>query len=303
MRLQQLRYVIAIAESGSINAVAHAMFVSQSSLSVALRDLEREMGITIFNRSSRGISLTSDGIEFLAYARQVVEQADLLKNRYAHGSDEAQKRFSISSQHYAFVVRAFIEFAHAHDAAGTQFTLRETRTADIIEDVRTFKSDLGIMYLGTQNERALRRRLDESNLAFTSLFRVPPHIFVREEHPLAQKDVVRIADLAPYPRYTFEQGPESSLYFSEEPLSTLAHNRQVIVSDRATMTSLLKDYDGFLVSTGVRSDEMLNGIASIPLDTDEIMNVGYVVHAERKLSALAQDYIARLSALVAEFGE
>ncbi len=294
MRLQQLRYIIAIAENGSINAVAHSMFISQSSLSVAVRDLEREMGIRIFNRSTRGISLTSDGIEFLSYARQVVEQADLLESRYASG-EPTGGRLSVSSQHYAFAVQSFIDFVARHDAPGVQFTLRETRTADIITDVGSFRSDLGILYLSTSNERPLRGRLREAGLTFTSLFRSRPHVFVREGHPLAHRDHIEVKDLEPFTRYTFEQGMESSLYFSEEPLPTLPHDRQIVVSDRATMTSLLKGYDGYLISTGVRSDEMFSGIRSIPLDTDEVMNVGYVIHGERRLSALALDYLDLLT--------
>lgn len=300
MRLQQLRYVIDIAESGSINAVAHSEFISQSSLSVAVRDLEREFGIKIFNRSSRGITLTSDGVEFLGYARQVVEQADLLQNRYASGATP-QGRLSVSSQHYAFAVQAFIDFVTRHEGHGSEFTLRETRTANIIDDVRGFRSDLGILYLSTSNEKALRHRLDTAGLVFSSLFKAKPHVFVRENHPLAGHSIIRIKDLEPYPRYTFEQGSESSFFLSEEPLSTLAHDRQIIVSDRATMTSLLKGYDGFLISTGVRSDEMFNGILSIPLETDELMNVGYVVHGERKLSNLALDYISLLNDRIVTF--
>ncbi|OFK23566.1 LysR family transcriptional regulator [Olsenella sp. HMSC062G07] len=300
MRLQQLRYIIAIAENGAINAVAHGMFVSQSSLSVAVRDLEQELGIRIFDRSSRGIALTSDGAEFLGYARQVVEQADLLMSRYSRGGSP-QRALSVSSQHYAFAVQAFIDFVSAHESRSCQFTLRETRTASIIDDVRSFRSDLGILYLATSTERALRRRLDESNLVFTSLFRAKPHVFVRDGHPLAARGTVRVKDLAEFPRYTFEQGPESSLYFSEEPLSTLPHDRQIVASDRATMTSLLKGYDGYLISTGVRSDEMYSGITSVPLETDEVMNVGYVVHGQRRPSALAEEYIARLSERIVSF--
>ncbi|EHF01326.1 hypothetical protein HMPREF1008_01806 [Olsenella sp. oral taxon 809 str. F0356] len=303
MRLQQLRYVIAVAEAGSINAVAHALFVSQSSLSVAIKELEAEMGISIFNRSSRGISLTSEGVEFLSYARQVVEQADLLQSRYAGDRTSASRRLSVSSQHYAFAVNAFIDFVSEHDDGSCEFTLRETRTADVIEDVRGFRSDLGILYLGSSNERALQRRFDEAGLTFTSLFKARPHVFVHEGHPLARLGTVRVKDLARWPRYTFEQGPQSSLFYSEEPLSTLPHERRIVASDRATMTSLLRDYEGFLVSTGVRSDEMYSGIVSLPLETDEVMNVGYVVHSERRLSELARTYIKKLNALIVGFDD
>ena len=292
MNLQQLRYVIAIAEGDSINSVAKSHYISQSSLSVAMRDLESELGITIFNRSSKGITLTSEGVEFLGYARQVVEQADLLEQRYDRGSARHPKRLAVSSQHYAFAVRAFIEFVS--ERAGDEsceFSLRETRTAEIIRDVAAFRSDIGILYLSGYNEVALRRRLDEASLTFTPLFRARPHVFVREGHPLARLGTVRVADLEPYPRYTFEQGAESSLYFSEEPLSALPHNRQITASDRGTM------------STGVMSDEMFSGIVSLPLETDEVMNVGYITHSERRLSGLALDYVGKLEHLIVGFGD
>ena len=208
------------------------------------------------------------------------------------------RKLSVSSQHYAFVVNAFTEFVAKRNDESCDFTLRETRTADVIDDVRTFRSDIGVLYLSTYNERVLKRRLDEANLRFVSLFRARPHVFMREGHPLAGHESLRVQDLEEYPRYTFEQGPEGSLYYSEEPLSSLPHRQRITVSDRATMTSLLRCYDGFLVSTGVRSDEMLDGIVAIPLDVDEVMNVGYVVHRERKLSSLAQAYISELNQLI-----
>lgn len=301
MQLQQLRYVIAIAENGSMNAVARSLFVSQSSLSVAVRDLEEELGIKIFNRTSRGISLTSDGVEFMSYARQVIEQVDLLTQHYSGKDSIDHRRLSISSQHYAFVVNAFVDFVTAHDDPRCKYVLRETRTSNIIEDVTSFRSDIGILYLSNHNEHVLRTRFEESSLIFTSLFKAVPHVFVRKNHPLAKKEILEIDDLAPYPRYTFEQGADSSLYYSEEPLATLPHDRNVVVSDRATMTALLSHCDGFLVSTGVRSDEMYSGIISLPVRCDETMNVGYVVHSQRRLSTLARGYISTLYQLILHF--
>ena len=262
MRLQQLRYVIAIAESGSINAVAHSMFVSQSSISVSVKELEQEMGITIFNRSSRGISLTSDGVEFLSYARQVVEQADLLADRYQRGKVRAHQRLSVSSQHYAFAVNAFIRFVAQHDGNSGRFTWGDF-----------CRRDRGRAQLQERPRHPLPGDKQRTPPAPTPggvqpalcpcSRRAPTCSFTRPIR-LRQEKSVRTQDLANWPRYTFEQGPDSSLYFSEEPLSSLPNSRQIIVSDRATMTGLLRDYDGFLVSTGVRSDEMFAGIVSIP---------------------------------------
>ena len=221
MRLQQLRYLIAVAESGSINSIAHSHYISQSALSTSIRELEEEMGVKVFNRTNKGITLTSEGVELLAYARQVVEQADLMIRHYESDRNDTYRKLSVSSQHYAFVVNAFTEFVAKRHDESCDFTLRETRTADVIDDVRTFRSDIGVLYLSTYNERVLRRRLDEANLRFVSLFRARPHVFVREGHPLAGRKSLRVQDLEDYPRYTFEQGPEGSLYYSEEPLSSL----------------------------------------------------------------------------------
>jgi DNA-binding transcriptional LysR family regulator len=293
MRLQQLRYLIAVAENGSMNSAAQALYVSQSSLSVAVKELEQEMGVTIFRRSNKGIELTSEGVELLGYARQVVEQADLMLRHYV-GHDADHQRLSISTQHYAFAVDAFIDFVHNHDEASFDFHLRETRTTEIFDDVRTFRSDLGIIYLSNFNESVLRKRLADDNLVFTSLFKVKPHVFVREGHPLASEKRIRPDQLADYPRYAFEQGADSSLYYSEEPLASLPCSRNIYATDRGTLTGLLTNYDGYLVSSGVRSREMQGNVVSVPLVTDEIMDVGYIIHRERRLSSLAREYIEKL---------
>lgn len=302
MNIQQLRYVIAVAEDGSMSRAAERLFTSQASLSTAIKALEREMGLRIFSRSNRGASLTNDGVEFLSYARQVVEQADLLEQRWLPGSGTSgrtPRRLSVSTQHYAFAVRAFISFVAKSGADPCEFTLRETRTSEIIDDVATFRSDVGVLYLSSYNEDVMRHRLEERQLVFSQLFSAKPHVFVREGHPLAALGrPLRLRELARYPRYTFEQGSESSLYLFEEPLSERPHERRIVASDRATMTGLLLSYDGFLVSTGVRSDEMLEGIVSLPLETEEVMRVGTVTRRDRSLGPLALSYLDQLEATI-----
>lgn len=199
MTLQQLRYLIAIANHGSISAAAHTLYVSQSSLSVAVRDIERETGVTIFERSNRGITLTSDGIELLGYARQVVEQADLMEQRYSGRGGEAAQKLSITSQHYAFVVEAFLELAEEYEGTSYNFSLRETRTSEVIEDVRDFRSDLGVLYLSTFNESVIGHALSDANLSFNLLFTAQPHVFVSDKHPLASRTEVTVEDLEDYP--------------------------------------------------------------------------------------------------------
>ena len=298
MTLQQLRYLIAIAECGSFGAAARELYVSQSSLSVAVKDLERETGVTVFTRSSKGIALTQEGTELLGYARQVVEQADLMERRYCSASPVASQRLAISTQHYAFSVEAFLDFVADIDADGYDFTLRETRTADIIDDVKNFRSDVGILYKSNYNKRVISMALDDAGLEFTSLFCAKPHVFVGEHHPLAHKSIVSPKDLADYPRYSFEQGQMNSFHYAEEPLAQLPHKKRIAISDRGTLSNLLAHQDGYTVSTGILSAEMHTGITAVPLETDEVMDVGYIVHAERQPSALAQRYLQKLQLTV-----
>jgi len=295
MTLQQLRYLIAIAENGSINAAAHNLYISQSSLSTAIHELESELGIQAFERSNRGVTPTNDGTELLAYARQVVEQADMLESRYARGTDR-HLRLAISTQHYAFSVQAFVETVEGCEGEEYDFVLRECGTGEILDDVRSFRSEVGILYLDGFNRRVMRKAFDDARLQWHPLFDAKVHVFVGDHHPLAGRTLVEPDELEAWPRYSFEQGTSDSFYFSEEPLSYLPHRRKIHISDRGTLTNLLTHYDGYTLSTGVLSSEMNTGITSIPLDVDETMQVGYVMHAERRPSPLLESYLGNLHA-------
>lgn len=298
MTLQQLRYLIAIAEYGSINAAAQNLYASQSNLSIAIKELEQELGITIFMRSNRGVTLTNDGTELLGYARQVIEQADMLEARYAD-NDNSHLRLAVSTQHYAFSVQAFVNVAETCDSDNYEFILRESTTAEIIEDVRTFRSEVGILFVDTFNQQVLQKAFNDAHVAFYPLFEAAVHVFVGEQHPLAGRAVLSPEDLADWPRYSFEQGTTNSFYYAEEPLSYLPHTKNIRFSDRGTLTNLLTSHNGFTLSTGVLSSEMMSGIVSIPLDTAERMQVGYIMHTERKPSALLLSYIDELKAIIA----
>ncbi len=297
MTLQQLRYLIAIAEYGSINTAAQNLYASQSNLSTAVKELERELGITVFTRSNRGVTLTNDGTELVGYARQVIEQADMLESRYAN-NPKRSLRLAASTQHYSFSVEAFVNVVESCEGSEYEFILRETNTSAIIEDVRTFRSEIGILYLDTFNHRVLQKAFHDAGVAFTPLFDAGVHVFVSETHPLASRQSLRPEDLKDYPRYSFEQGANNSFYYSEEPLSSLPHARTIRISDRGTLTNLLTSHNGYTLSTGVLSAEMQSGIASIPLDVDETMRVGYIMHEERRPSALLTRYIEQLRAII-----
>ncbi len=299
MTLQQLRYLIAISEHGSINAAAQALYISQSNLSTAMKELERELGITIFMRSNRGVTLTNDGTELLGYARQVIEQADMMEERYAKGT-ASSRRLAVSTQHYYFSLQAFINVAEKCSSDRYDFTLRECATGQIIEDVRTFRSNIGILYLDSFNSRVLKKAFSDADVSFYPLFDARVHVFVGVDHPLAGRPSVKLEDLEPYPRYSFEQGTTNSFYYSEEPFGYLAHDRNIRFSDRGTLTNLLTSFNGYTISTGVLSSEMHSGIVSIPLDVDETMQVGYIMHDERRQSVLLASYIEELRKVIAE---
>ena len=298
--LQQLRYVIEIASRGAMSAAATALFISQPSLSEAIRELESELGISLFLRTNRGTTLTTEGAEFLGYARQVVEQADLLEQRYK-GTLAPRREFAVSTQHYAFAVNAFARLVRAYDCPEYEFTLRETRTHDIIEDVRGLRSEVGVLYLSGYNEDVLRRFFREASVTFTPLFRTRTCVFVGRDHPLAGRSSVSLAELDPYPCLSYEQGTHNSFYFSEEILSSLYHGRVIRVSDRATLFNLAIGLNGYTIATGILSKDLADSdIVPVPLDVDEHMEVGYIARRGQSLSRMGSDYVRYLQEYLLE---
>ncbi|WP_455714264.1 LysR family transcriptional regulator [Anaerosporobacter sp.] len=301
MTLQQLRYAVAVAEHCSMSEAAKVLFISQPSLSNAIKELEREVGINIFTRTNKGITVSSEGAEFLGYARQVMEQASLLEEKYM-GVTPRKVKFSVSTQHYSFAVNAFVDLIKEYGLDKYDFQLRETRTYEIIEDVNNMSSEIGILYLNDFNYKVIHKLLKEKELEFNELFKVNPHVFISKGNPLSKKDKVTLEDLVECPYLSFEQGNYNSFYFSEEILSALSHKKSIKVSDRATLFNLLIGLNGYTISTGIISEE-LNGenIVAVPLDVkDEEMRVGYIVHKEVTLSRLGQIYIDKLRDAVGE---
>ncbi|WEZ08458.2 LysR family transcriptional regulator [Priestia flexa] len=301
MKLQQLKYVIEVVRCGSINEAARRLYISQPSLSKAVKELEKEIGITIFTRTSTGIALSSDGAEFLGYARQVVEQAELLEHRYLNAAPSPQL-LSISTQHYAFAVNAFVDMIKKYGQEKYQFTMRETRTYEIIEDVKSLKSEIGILYVSSFNEKVMLQLLKEQGLKFHELFQATPHIFVSAQNQLAKKKSVTLKDLEKYPRLSFEQGEFNSFYYAEEIFSTIPSKQSIQVSDRATLFNLLIGLNGYTISTGILSED-LNGsnIVPVPLDEGEFIRVGWVVHNKTQLSRMARIYLEELHKVIEKY--
>ncbi len=294
MTLQQLRYVVTIAGCGSFNEAAKKLYVSQPSLSNAVKELEAQLGITIFGRSNKGIHVSVEGAEFLSLARQIVEQADYVESRYLHAPVPKQ-HFSVSTQHYAFAVNAFIDLLNAFPMEEYDLHLRETRTYDILDDVRSLRSEIGILFLNSSNTKVLSKMFSQNHLEFTPLFRVTPHIFVNSRHPVANKKSVTLKEMQQYPVLTFEQGMYNSLHFSEEIVNVDAHKRHIHVSDRATLFDFLGALDAYIVATGFINPDMAGKeIVSIPLQLDSVTTIGYIALKNAKLSRLAEAYIGCL---------
>ncbi len=301
MTIQQLKYVIAIAECGSISMAAQRLFVAQSSVSKSVAELEKEMGITIFNRNNKGVYLSEDGTKFLSYARQVIEQTELLEREFK-SAPPPRRVFSVSSQHYAFVVNAFVELVKEYGEDKYEFTLRELKTAEIIEDIRTSRSDIGILFLSGFNREVIQHILSNEEMEFVKLFTAKPHVFVSWKNPLALKKKVTLEDLKAYPRLTYDQGIKNSFYFAEELHITEESPKNIVVSDRATLFNLLIGLNGYTIASGVLSSD-LNGddIVSIPLASDEYMDIGYITLKDKPLNAITNRYIEHLTQYISNY--
>ncbi|WP_298703704.1 LysR family transcriptional regulator [uncultured Veillonella sp.] len=294
MTLLQLKYVVAVANCGSMNKAAKELFIAQPSLTAAIKELEQELGITIFSRTNKGVVLSADGEEFLGYARQVMEQTTLIEEKY-FGQSSVKHQFCVSTQHYSFAVEAFVDVLKSYGGNEYDFRIRETQTYEIIEDVAKLRSEIGILYLNEYNETILRKEFKHYDLTFHRLFLAKPHVFVSSSSPLAKKDVITLEDLEPYPRLSYEQGSHNSFYFSEEVLSTLDRPKDIVVCDRATLFNLLIGLNGYTLCSGVIS-EKLNGpnILAIPLDVDDHMEIGYILHNKVAPGKYCQLYIDAL---------
>lgn len=301
MTLNQLRYLIAVAHHLSLQKAAAALYISQPALSRAIATLEEEMGITIFERSKRGVNLTEEGYKFLAYAQQVIEQADLLLAHY-RSERKVRRVFSISSHHYAFVVNAFVNLVKEYTKDEYEFSLRESRTYDIIEDVVSGRSELGIIYLSHFNRSVIVNLLQSKDLGYKSLFLAQPHIFLCRDHPLAQRSELTLEELSDYPRLVYDQGTNNSFYFAEELHSTEVVAKNIVVTDRATLFNLLIGLRGYTIASGLLSSD-LNGdnIVSVPLQSDETMELISVYQRHHKMSPLAQRYLEILRQYVMDF--
>lgn len=294
MTLQQLKYVITVAETGTITDAANRLFISQPSLTNAIHELEKEMNIVIFHRTNKGISISKEGEDFLGYARQVLEQAAVLEDKYKRNNG-GKKHFCVSAQHYSFAVNAFVDLIKEYGQEEYDFSLRETQTYEIVDDVARMRSEIGIIFIDDFNEKVITKILKSHELEFHQLFVAKPHVFISRKHPLAQKEIITNEELEIYPYLSFEQGEHNSFYFSEEVFSAFERKKNIRVRDRATLFNLLIGLNGYTVCSGV-IDKKLNGkdIIAVPLSGENDMRIGYITHKKSVLSRLGNTYLEAL---------
>lgn len=294
MTLQQLRQVIAIADCGSMNEAAKKLFITQPSLSGMVKELEEEMGTTIFLRSNRGINLTQEGAEFIIYARQVVDQYELLENRFI--DQNVKKKFSVSAQHFSFAVKAFVEMVHKVGMDEYEFAIHETKTNDVIESVKNFQSELGILNLNDLNEQVMNKIIKDNNLEFIELFKCQSYVYLWEGHPLANEKCLSMEQLDPYPCISFEQGHKNSFHLAEEMKSTHEYKRIIKVDDRATVNNITVGLNGYTICAGVVCEELnTSGHITIPMTEADTMRLGYIKAKNTKVSELGKLYLEELS--------
>lgn len=294
MTIQQLKYIIKVAEIGSITEAAKTLFISQPSLSNAIKEIEKEARITIFTRSRQGIALTKEGLEFLGYVRNVVQQMELLEDKYITNVSE-KIRFAVSTQHYTFTSNAFVDMIKRFGQERYEFILNETQTRQIMEDVKNRFSDLGVLFISRENEAVIRKELAERNLVFHELFVARPHAFMSAAHPLARRNSITLEDLEPYPRLNFIQGNFESSYWSEELFSSQETNKHIRISDRGAIVNMMIGINAYTISSGIfprylQGDEII----AVPVHEDEIMHIGYILNETQELSELGMIYVEEL---------
>ena len=293
MTLQQLKYALTIADCGSMNEAAKQLFISQPSLSETMKELETEIGLDIFLRSNRGIVITPEGEEFLGYARQVTEQFGLLQSKYI--DKKVKEKFSVSTQHYTFAVKAFVETVKQIGMEQYEFAVHETTTISVIENVKNFKSEIGVLYENDFNEKVLNKMFKENGLEFVELFSCDTFVYLWSGHPLAKQDVITMEELDEYPWLSFDQGKNNSLYLAEEMKSTYEYRRLIKANDRATLLNLMIGLNAYTLCSGIICEDLNgNDYKAVPLKETEKMRIGYIKRKGAKVSHIGELYIEEL---------
>lgn len=301
MTIQQLFYVISITEAGSMNRAAEVLFISQPTLTKSIKELENEIGFSIFARSGKGMSLTPEGREFLIYARQVSQQYEILKDRFGNNSDR-KTRFGVSTQHYSFAIKAFTEFIRDFDIKKYEFAIRETTTREVIDDVGSMKSDIGILFISDYNRKVLEKKLRDNDLEFTPLIDCRASVYIGSDHPLADREVITMEDLEPYPCLAFEQGDGDPIYYAEEILAQKDYPRKIKVTDRGSGLTIMNELNGYTLCSGIILKDGLGKqykmIRFKGEEDNDIMHIGYITKKNIGLNPLSEGYIGEVKRIL-----
>lgn len=300
MTIQQCKYVVAIARFGSMNEAAKSLLVSQASLSSAVRDLEEEFGIRIFDRSNKGVQITKDGSEFIRYARQLIAQYDVINDRYQSGMKNI-RNFSVTAQHYDFVAEAFISFMQDYHS-DYNISLKEARTAEVIEDVVSLRADVGILaYLKAPAGGYMERYLKRKGLSFRPILETSPYVFLGKHHPLADRKMLSLEELADLPYVTYDQGDTGPIEFSEELADNRSTRKQIRISDRATLMNLLLSTESYTIGTGIMTSELNNGnVVSVKLNSNDVYAIVLIHRADVSFSEETDRFVKVLTETVSK---
>ena len=301
MNIQQLRYVVAIANSGTFREAAEKMYVSQPSLSIAVRDLEKELGFKIFHRTSSGTFLTRRGMEFYEKAQELVKGFDIFQNHYTNLVEE-KAEFSIASQHYDFLPPLITAFARCYPK-DKNFRIFESTTVQILDEVAQGHSEIGIIYLNNQNTKGMMQRIDKLGLEVVDLIPFQTHIYLRADHPLAGKEELTMEDLADLPTVRFTQEKDEYLYYSENFVDTSASSQMFNVTDRATLNGILERTDAYATGSGFLDSNSVNGITVIRLQDNLENRMVYVKREEVELSPIGAAFVAVMEKYFAKRGK
>ncbi|SFB26645.1 DNA-binding transcriptional regulator, LysR family [Acetitomaculum ruminis DSM 5522] len=295
MNISQLKYILEVAGSSSIREAATKLFISQPALSASIRELEEELGILIFERSNKGVCITDEGREFVTYAKKVLSQYEIMEERYL-SKDSDKERFSVSTQHYNFSLKAFTNVIKKNDPEKYVFSFHETKTKDVLEDVRTLKSEVGIVSFSGSNEPVIKKLIKEYGLEFTPLMRRETYVYVWEDHELADRDEISIEELSDYPCLSFDQSDDSNYYLTEEAMADYDFKKLIKSDDRATTMELISKLHGYSIGSGMLSGEeaILKGMVSIKLKEEDPLTIGYIVRKDSDLSEYGKDYLEEL---------
>lgn len=295
MTILQLKYVLAIASSSSMREAASKLFVSQPALSATIHELEEELNIKIFDRNNKGISISEQGREFLTYAKQAVSQYELIEDRYLE-KDKDKKHFSVSMQHYVFAVHAFVNTVRNFDSNRFVYSVYETRTDEVLTNVKNLKSEIGVIAYSVSNENIVKKLFREYQLDFYPLMVRKTFAYVWKDHPLAERKEISLEELKGYPCVSFDQSSDHDFYLSEEALGDYEFEKLIKSNDRATSSEIMAKLNGYSIGTGIMTESIIlkDGFVSIKLKEEDPLTIGYIIRKNHKLSDIGEMYIEEL---------